>query len=198
MLLKPLYRFRIQMVRRLIKQENIRLLDHQPAERDPTFFTTRQRSDLLISRWTTQGIHRKVELVLQFPAVGSFDLLLQLSLLVEQLFHLIRPDFAHLIADSFVLMHQRNQLSLALFDDFFDRLVGIELGFLFQQADAIALGSRDLAGVIWIHTGNDLQQRTLARTVQAQHSDLRPVVETEVDLPQHLPLGRIDLPDIDE
>ncbi len=198
MLLKPLNRFGIKMVRRLIEQQNVRLLDHQTAERHPALFSTGQGPHLLLGRRTAQCVHGEIELALQFPSIGGFNLLLQLRLLVEQLFHFVRANLADLVADGFVLMDQRHQLGLPLLDDFLDRLVRIQLRFLFQQADAVAFGSRNLAGIVRIHARNDLEQRTLARSVQSQHTDLCAVVEAEIDLPQHLPLRRIDLPHIDE
>ena len=44
-LLKPLDRFGVQMVRRLIQQEDIGFLDQQPAERDPALFPTGEDLD---------------------------------------------------------------------------------------------------------------------------------------------------------
>ena len=89
-LLKPLDRFGVQMVRRLIQQEDIGFLDQQPAERDPALFPTGENLDLCFWRLTPKRIHGEFELVLEFPAIGSLDLLLDLALLLKQLLHLVR------------------------------------------------------------------------------------------------------------
>ncbi len=157
-LLQPLHGFGIEVIGRLVEQQNVRLLDHEAAEGHAALFTAGEHADLLIGGGTAQRIHGDFEFALQFPAVGRFDLFLQLRLLVDEFFHLIGAGLAHAVADRFILMQQRYQLFLPFFDDLFDRLVGIELRLLFEQSDAVAFRASDLTDIIGIGSGNNLEQ----------------------------------------
>ncbi len=123
---------------------------------------------------------------------------MQLGLLLEELLQFIGSSFAHLVADRVVFVQHGHEFFLALFDDFFHRLVRIELGFLLKETHAVALRAGDLSRIVLIDSGNDPEQRTLPRSIETQHADLRAEVETEIDLAQDLPLRRIHLADIDE
>ena len=83
----------------------------------------------------------------------------------------------------------------ALADDFDDGLGLVELRFLLEEADRVALGHGDLADVVGVDAGHDAQQGGLARAVQAEHADLGAVVEAERDVAQHLFVGGMDAPD---
>ena len=89
-LLQPLDRFGVEMVGRLIQQQNIRFLDQQAAQRDAALFPAREDLHPRVGRGTAQGVHRDLELVLQLPAVDRLDLFLKAALLLEQPFHLVR------------------------------------------------------------------------------------------------------------
>src|SRR5690606_33790223 len=65
-------------------------------------------------------------------------------------------------------------------------LGGVELRLLLEQADRVPRGEAGLAGVAVVEPGHDAQQRRLARPVGAQHADLRPRVEGQRDVLQHL------------
>ena len=197
-LLQPLHGFRIEVIGRLVEQQNVRLLDHEATEGHAAFFTAGQHTDLLIGRRAAQRIHGDFEFAFQLPAVRCLDLFLQLRLLVDELFHLIGAGLAHTVADRFVLVQQRHQLLLPFLDDLFDRLVEVELRFLFEQSDAVALRASDLTDVVGIGPGNDFEQRAFSGSVQTQHADLGAVVKAQVDVAQDLLLRRIDLADTDQ
>ena len=145
-LLEPLHGFGIEMVRRLVEQQDVRFLNHQPTQSHPPLLPARERIDFLIGGRTAKRIHRDLELILQLPSVGRFDLLLELRLLIEQLLHFVRRGLADLVADRFIFFEQRHQFFLAFFDDLFHGLVGIELRLLLEQTDAVAFGAGDLPG----------------------------------------------------
>ena len=79
-------------------------------------------------------------------------------------------------------------------DLFDDGLALVELGFLLEHADGVALGHGDLADVVLVDAGHDAQQGGLARAVEAEHADLGAVVEAERDVAQDLFVGRMDAP----
>jgi hypothetical protein len=64
--------------------------------------------------------------------------------------------------------------------------------FLLEIADAGALGDPGLAVILLVEAGHDLEQRRLARAVDAEHADLGVRVERQMNVIEHLP-GRIAL-----
>ena len=73
----------------------------------------------------------------------------------------------------------------------------IEPRVLREEADPRAFGGKRLAGEVLLDAGHDLQQRGLARAVQAEDADLGARQEGEVDPLQDLALRRDDLPQVD-
>jgi len=180
------------MVGRLVQQQNVRLLNHQPAQGHPALFASGKHAHFLIGGRATQRIHGDFQFAFEFPAIRRLDLLLQLRLLVDELFHLIRARFAHAVADRFVFVQQGDQFFLAFFHDFFHGLVGVELRLLLEQADGVALGTGDLAHIIGIHPGDDFQQRAFPGPVQPENADLGAIIKTQVDIAEYLLLRWID------
>ena len=152
MLLQPQHRFGIQVVGRFVEQQNIGLLEQQPAQRHPPLLAAGEHAHLLVRRRATQGIHRDLEFAVEIPPVRRFDLFLQLGLLVDELFHFIRAGITHAVADRFVFVQQPHELLLPLFDDLLHGLVRIELRFLFQQPHGVTFGTRDLADIVVIQS----------------------------------------------
>jgi hypothetical protein len=61
-------------------------------------------------------------------------------------------------------------------------LGAIDQRFLFEIADGVAGGEDGLAGEVLVDAGQDAQQRTLARAVEAEDADLGAVIVRELDL----------------
>ncbi len=85
--LEPGDRFGVQMVGRLIQQQQIGLRQQQPAERHPPPLAARERAHVLIARRAAERIHRDLDRALQLPPIDRVDLLLQLGLLGHQRIH---------------------------------------------------------------------------------------------------------------
>src|SRR5213076_1011583 len=100
---------------------------------------------------------------------------------------------AELRGDLLEAGEERARLRHALLDVAAHVLVGLELRLLRQVADAQAVGGKRLAEEVAVDAGHDAQQRRLAGAIGAEHADLRPVEEREIDATQDLPLGRDDL-----
>ena len=120
-----------------------------------------------------------VQLFLQ-PALG-FDQLVVVGIRLAELF-----------ADLLVLAHHIDDRLDGFLNDLVHGLAGIERGLLLQQAARVALREHRLADVLVVHAGHDAQQGALAGAIQAQHADLRAVVEAERNIAQHLFFGRMD------
>src|SRR5206468_10947921 len=83
-------------------------------------------------------------------------------------------------------------------DHFLDGFPRGEQGLLLQQPDAIAFCERDLSEVVLVHARDDAQQRALPRSIQPEDADLGPVIEGQVDILEHLLLGRVHAAHADE
>ncbi|GBF25237.1 hypothetical protein MnTg02_00267 [bacterium MnTg02] len=81
--LQPGDGFGIQMVGRLIEQQNFRLGEQQAAERHAPQLTTGKRVHLGITRRTAQRIHGLFDLLIQIPQILSINLILQRRHLVR-------------------------------------------------------------------------------------------------------------------
>ena len=69
-----------------------------------------------------------------------------------------------------------------LLDDLFDCLTFVELRLLFEITDGISFLKNDLAVKFFVGSGDDPQKAGLTRSVQSQHTDLRPVEKREIDV----------------
>ena len=86
MVFKPLDTFGIEVVGRLIEQQNVGLCDQQAGEGNAAFFTAGQAFHAAIGWRAAQGLHRDFELVVERPAVHRVNRCLKLCHLVAQCF----------------------------------------------------------------------------------------------------------------
>ena len=128
--------FGVQMVGRLVKQQDVRLLDQQAGQRDPALFTARQAFHAPIRRGAPQCLHRDFQLIVERPAIGGVDLLLQCAHFFHERIEIrVLRRIGHDHADLIEAIQLVRHLARAVLDIFQDRLVGIELGLLRQIAD---------------------------------------------------------------
>ncbi len=179
--LEPGDRFGVQMVGRLVEQQEVGLLQQQPAERDPPPLAAGERGHVLIARRAAQRVHRDLERALQLPAVRGVDLLLQLGLLGHQRVH-VGIGVGEFGRDLVEAVEQRLGRGDALHDVAEHVLLRIELRLLRQEADLGALGRPGLAGEILVEAGHDAQERRLAGAVDAEHADLGAGQERQRDV----------------
>ena len=174
------------MVGRLVEQQEVGLLQQQPAERHAAALAARERFHVGIVRRAAQRVHRERDLGIEIPEILAVDLVLQLRHLVGGLVRVVGGDLV-------VAVEQRLLGGDALHDVLAHGLVGIELRLLLQVADARALGDPALADELGVDAGHDAQQRRLAGAVDAEHADLGVRVERQVDVLQDLAVARIGL-----
>ncbi len=89
MAFEPRHRLGVEMVGRLVEQQQVGLLQQQPAERDAALLAARKRLDLRVAGRAAQRVHRDLERAVEFPALHGVDPVLQLALLFEQRVHLV-------------------------------------------------------------------------------------------------------------
>ena len=161
--LEPRHRFGVEMVGRLVEQQQIGRLQQQAAQRDAAPLAARQRLDLDVRRRKPQRVHRELELRIELPRAGGVDLVLDARLLGEDLVHLLgREILCELLVDLVEPLQQRARLGDPLLDDVLHRLRRIELRLLLQEADRDAVGRERFADEVVIEARHDLQQRALA------------------------------------
>jgi hypothetical protein len=85
--LEPRHALGVQVVRRLVQQQHVGLLEQDAAERHAALLTARERRHVGVGRRQPQRIHRHLDLVVEVPQVRVVDLVLHLGLLVEELLH---------------------------------------------------------------------------------------------------------------
>ncbi len=89
MMFEPCHGFRIQMVCRLIKEEDVGFSQQQTAEGYPPFLTAGQNIDQRVGRRTAQGIHGHVKAGIKIPAIQRVQFFLNLTLTGNEIVHLI-------------------------------------------------------------------------------------------------------------
>ena len=194
--LEPGDRLGVEMVGRLVEQQQIGRGEQQPAERDAAALASGERGDVGVARRTAQRVHRHLDLRVDLPGADLVDAVLHAALLGEDLVHLVgRQVFGEARVQVVVAREQRPHLGDALLDVAFHVLGRVEARLLRQEADLDALGRERLADEVRVLARHDAQQRRLARAVQAEHADLGAGEEREPDVLEDLVVGRVDLPE---
>ena len=80
--LQPLDRFGVEMVRRLVQQQQIRLRHQGARQRHATFFTTGQIAHAAIRRRHAEFVHRRRDAGLDAPTIVQLDQMQQFGLLI--------------------------------------------------------------------------------------------------------------------
>jgi hypothetical protein len=83
-LLEPQHGFRVEVVRRLVEEQQVRLLQQQLAQGHAAALTAGEHRDLGIRRRAAQSVHRLFELGVEIPRVGGVDGFLELAHLFHQ------------------------------------------------------------------------------------------------------------------
>ena len=186
MAFQPVHGLGVEMVGRLVEQQQFGLLQQQPAQRDAAALAAGELADVGVVGRAAQRLHRLIDLGVEIPQALGLDLVLQLGHLVGGLVRIVDGELVVAVDDGLL---RRD----ALHDVLAHRLVGIELRLLLEVADAGALGDPGLAVIVGVDAGHDPQQGGLAGAVDAEHADLGVRVKLQVDVLQYLPVPRVGL-----
>ena len=85
MLLEPLHALGVEVVGRLVQQQQVRTLQQQPAQRNSAAFAAGQRGDVGVGGRTAQRVHGLLQPGVEIPGVALIQLLLQRTHFGEQL-----------------------------------------------------------------------------------------------------------------
>ena len=188
--LQPLDRLGVEVVRRLVEEEQVRVLEQEPGERDAPLLAARERRDIGVVRRAAQRLHRDIDVPLDVPGVGGVDLVLEGRLLGPDRV-VVGVGVGPLRHDGVVPIEQVLDLADAVHDVALDVLGRVELGLLAQVADGEAGRQPSLAGEAVVEAGHDPEQARLACPVRPDDADLGARVERDRDVLEHRPVGRV-------
>ena len=114
--LEPGHRLGVEVVGRLVEEEDVRLLEQEAAERHASPLAAREHVHHLVGRRAAQGVHRQVQPGVEVPAVVRVQLLLELRLLGRELVE-VRVGIAVGLADRLELGELVDDLLHALAHD---------------------------------------------------------------------------------
>ena len=155
--LQPRHGLGVEMVGRLVQEEQVGLGQEQPAQRHPPSLAARERADVGITRWEAERIHRDLEGAVELPGAGGIDLGLQVGLLGQQGVDVglgIAEGGAHLV----VAVDQLLGLAHTIGHIAGDVLGLVELGLLRQVPHREARGQPRLTREPVVLAGHDPQQ----------------------------------------
>ena len=161
--------------------------EQQLGQRHAPLLAARQLRHIGIARRTAQRVQRLLHLRVEVPQALRLDLVLQLGHLLGGLVGVVGGDLVVAVDQRLLLRHALHGVAQHV-------LAGVELRLLRpgsrratpSAAQASPMKSSTLAG-------HDLEQRRLARAVQADHADLGAREERQRDVLQDLLAPRIGL-----
>ena len=188
--LQPLHRLGVEVVGGLVQQEQVGVLEQQPAECHATLLATRKDGHLGVVGRAAQRVHGDVDVALQVPRIGRRDVVLERALLgTDGLVVGVRfGPFRH---HRVVSLDERLDLAHPIQHVALDILGRVELRFLAEIADREAGRQPRLATEAVVDAGHDAQQARLAGPVWPDDPDLGARVEGDGDVFQHRPVGRV-------
>ena len=193
-LFEPVDRLGVEVVGRLVEQQDVGLLQQQAAEGHPAAFTPREVFHKLVFGRTAQSIHRLLQLVVDIPGIRGVDMVLQFGLASHEGIHLVgileHFGVAKRLVHLFILGQQVEDRLHALLHHLLHRLFGVELGLLLEVTHRVARREYHFALVRLLHPGDDFQQGRFSRAVKTDNTDLGPVEKREINVFQYLFVGR--------
>ena len=178
--LEPGDRLGVEMVGRLVEQQQIGLGEQQAAQCDAPALAARELRDTGIRRREAERIHRDLELAVEVPAADGVDVILELGLLGEQLVE-IGIGLTHGVAHLFEAVEEAFRVGDTVGDVAEHVLALVELRLLREVADAEARRHPHLPAVPVVLAREDAQQCRLPRTIEAEHADLGAGIHRDVD-----------------
>ena len=181
-LLQPRHGLGIEVVRGLVQQENVRLLE-QAAGTGPPGAARRRRA----RRYVVSGSGQRRASMACSSCVSRSQ---QSWASIFSCSSPCRASSASMSASgsancSAIALYSRSQRHLLggpFLHHLADGLGLVELRFLVQHARGVALAQHGLAVEVVVHARHDAQHRALARTVEAQYADLGAIEVAEGDV----------------
>ena len=195
-LLQPVDRLCIEVVRRFIEQQYVGLLQEQSTESHTTTLATGEVLHRPIGRRTIKRSHGTLKLGVHVPCVCGIDDVLQFSLTIHEAFHLVgilivlgQPK---LLVD-FVIFGQGIVNILNAFHNVLPHgLRIVKRRVLRQIAHAVAWAPHDIALILLVESCYDFQKGGLTGTIKTNNAYLCTIEKAEIDVLKHLFLVLLD------
>ena len=198
-LLQPVYRLGVEVVGRLVQQQDVGLLQKQAAQSHAAALASGQLGYLLVLGRATQRVHSPLQAVVQVPGVTGVKLVLKLGLACYQLIHLIRIlqyfGIGERLVHAVKLSQQVKSRLHAFLHHLLYRLGIVQFRILLQITYCIAWRKDHFALITLVQAGDDLHQGRLTRAVKTDNADLGSVEEREIDVFEYLSLRRYHFAD---
>jgi hypothetical protein len=158
--LQPEHALGVQVIRRLVEEEQVGLRQQHSAQCDAAPLASREMCHRTVRRRTTKRVHRQLQLVVQIPRVHRVNALLHARLLGEEFLHRrIVHRLGELRRDLVEAREQVARLLHAQLDVLAHGLRGVEFRLLREVADLGPRRRPRFAVELGIHSGHNAQQR---------------------------------------
>ena len=182
-LFEPLHRFRVEVVRRLVQEQQVRFFQKRHAQCHPPPLAAGKLSHGRFVGRQHQGVGGDVHHAVQLPAVAGVDLLLQPAHLFHEPVEVVvglgvghlHGDLVEAVDEVLDRLHGGAKVVA-------DGLVEVQLRLLGDVADAHVPRQGGGAFDIGFDAGHDFQQGRFSGPVLAHDADLGAVEEGEVDV----------------
>ena len=134
-LLEPVDALGVEVVGRLVEEQQVGSAEQQPAQGDAAALAARQRCHAGVVGRAAQGVHGDLDVALEAPGVGGGDLVLEGGLLGADLL-VVGVGVGPLRHHRVVLVDDRLHGGDAVHHVALDVLVRVEAGLLGEVADA--------------------------------------------------------------
>ena len=170
-LLEPEHGLGVEVVGGLVKEQQVRSLEQQAAQRHATPLATREDGHRSIRVRALKRIHGLAELAVEVPAVGGVDVVLEAPHLVHEGVE-VSVGVGHLHADLVEALDLGDDVREGHLDVLANGLVLVELGLLLEKAHRITRREARLAVGDLLDARHDLEQRGLAHAVGTDDANL--------------------------
>ena len=181
MLFEPQHRLGIEVVGRLVEQQQIGFGEQQLTQGHAAALAPGEVSDRLVTRGAPQSVHGLLQLGIKIPCVGGINVRLQTAHLLHQGIE-VGIGIRHLITDLVVALHLFENRAHAFLDVAQHGLLFVERRLLLQDAHRVTRRETGLPVGWLVESGHDLQDRRFPGSVGAEDSNFRARVEGHRDI----------------
>jgi hypothetical protein len=166
---QPGHAFGVQVVGRLVQQQDVGLLQQQAAQGHAALSRRRRAPSTGVSPGGQRRASMAISSAVQVPGVQGVELFLHFALALDQFVHLIVAHrLGELVVDLLELLEQVDRFLHALLDDLAHRLVHIDQRFLLEKARRCTPGERTVSPL------NSLSTPAMMRSSELLPEPLRP------------------------
>ncbi len=108
---EPVHGFRVEMVGRLVEQQQVGLLKQQTAERDPAALAAGERGHVRIVRRAAERVHRLLDLAVEIPQALGLDFVLQPGHLVGGVVGIVHRQFVVAVEDRLFVLDPEHRVA---------------------------------------------------------------------------------------